>query len=260
MKALFVYGLIVVSLILVSLFFRVFSIIKESSFDGQHRFTLVVGEGKKAFGVISFEPQSSSISFLTFSNGSSIPFSEFNRKVGIITDGYIKTNRALDLHDGVSSLLLSFIFNNNSLEKNVTIYDLIRFYWFASTTSVGNISTQEMAVSADSEEFDKKVSLLFRDNFLSQENVSIQIVNASGESGLAGRLERVITNMGGNVVSIKNAMTSEAVSKIQYSGGETYTLGKLQSFLSRHSEVLNGQAMAEIVIILGKDIKNTSLF
>lgn len=260
MKALVVYGLIVFFLVLGSLLFRAYSIVKDSSFDGEHRFTLAVGEGNKVLGVVSFDPETSSISLLTFSNGSSVPFSELNRKVGIITDGYVKANHSLDLHGSISSLFLSFILNSNSLEKNVTIYDLMRFYLFASTISAGNISTDELSVSADVGAFDKEASLLFRDNFLSKENVSIQIVNASGESGLAGRLERIITNMGGSVVSIKNATISEAVSRIKYDGSETYTLGKLQSFLRMRPEVIDRQGVAEIVIILGKDIRDTSLF
>ena len=260
MKMLVIYGLIVFFLVLVSLLFRVFSIIKESKFDGQHRFTLAVGEGEKAFGLLSFEPETASISLLTFSNGSSMSFSELNRQVGIIPDGYIKTRYPLDLHGAIPSLLWSFIFNSNSLTKNVTIYDLMRFYFFASKIPVSSISIQELAVSADAGVFNKEVALLFTDTSLSRENISIQIVNASGKPGLGSRLERVIANMGGNVVSVKTAMTSEMISKIEYNGQETYTLRKLNSLLSIRSEALKGQAIAEIVILLGKDMSDMSLF
>lgn len=260
MKTLVIYGLIVFFLILVSLLFRVFSIIRESKFDGQHRFTLAVGEEKKAFGLLSFEPETASISLLTFSNGSHMSFSELNREVGIIPDGYIKTRYPLDLHGTIPSLLWSFIFNSNSLTKNVTFYDLMRFYFFASKIPVSSVSTQELAVSTDAGAFNKEVALLFTDTSLSRENISIQIINASGKSGLGSRLERVIANMGGNVVSVKTAMTPDMVSRIQYNGRETYTLRKLNSLLSIRSEVLKGQAIADIVIVLGEDMGDTSLF
>ena len=261
MRMLVIYGLLVFLLVLVSLLFRAFSIIKTSKFDGQHSFTLAVGKEDRAYGLLSFKPETASVSLLTFSNGSSIKFIELNKKVGIIPDGYIKTRYPLDLHGTIPSLLWSFISHDNSIIKNITFYDLLRFYFFASKIPVSNISTQELAVSSDTETFNKEVSLLFTDTSFSQENISIQIVNAAGEPGLGSRLERVIANMGGNVVSIKTAITPEIVSRIQYHDKETYTLRKLHSLLSIRTEALDRrQAVADIVIILGKDIVDTPLF
>jgi hypothetical protein len=260
MKMLVLYGLIVFFLVLVSFVFRAYSIIQTSKFDGQHRFTLVVGEMTQAYGLISFEPETASVSLMTFSNGSSIPFSELNKKIGIIPDGYIKASYPLDLHGTIPSVLRSFIFHNNSIIKNVSIYDLMRFYFFASRTPASTISTQELSVSSDTGVFNREVSLLFTDTSFSQENKSIQIINAAGQSGLGSRLERVIANIGGNVVSVKTSVTPEVTSRLQYNGRETYTLGKLHSFLSIRKEVLKGPAVADIVIVLGKDVKDTSLF
>jgi hypothetical protein len=259
-RTLALYGLLVFLVVLVSFLFRAYSIVQSSKFDGQHRFTLAVGEGTRAYGLLSFEPETASVSLLTFSNGSSIPFSELNRKAGIIPDGYIKTSYPLEMHTTIPSLLQSFIFHNNSIVKNVTIYDLMRFYFFASKIPASTISTQELKLSADAGTFNKEVSLLFKDTFFSQENVSIQIVNAADQSGLGSRLGRVIDNIGGTVVSVKTAVTPEMKSRLQYNGHETYTLEKLHSFLLIRPEVQKAQAVADIVIVIGKDMANTSLF
>lgn len=250
LRTLVIYGGFVFVLILISLTLRLFYLIGQSKFDGQHRFTMVIGETSKVLGVLSFEPTTSSLSLLTFSGNSNLSFSNFSRKLGVIPDGYVKSRYNLDLNGTIPSILQSFIFNSSSVSTNVNFYDLIRLYLYANKVPVSSIVVEEAT----------EVPFLLADSAISAENVSVQIVNAAGQSGLGSRLERVISNLGGNVVSVKTALVNQPASKIQYYGEETYTLKKLKRLLPIKSEVLGKEDIARIIIIIGEDNKDTSLF
>ncbi len=267
LKTLVVYGVFVFTLILFSFTIRLFYLIGQSKFDGQHRFTLVIGEdlhaGRKenrVFGLVSFEPITSSMSLLIFPRSSNLSFSNFNRKFGVIPDGYIKTAYSLSLKDTIPSIFQSFLLHPNDISTEINFYDLLRLYLYTNKVPVSSIIVEEASISSDERDFNKDASFLLTDSAISAENVSVQIVNATGESGLGSRLERVISNLGGNVVSVKTAFIVEPISKIQYYGSQTYTLQKLERLLSIKREVFNKEDIAKIVIIIGEDNKDTPLF
>lgn len=274
LRTLVIYGAFVFALILLSFAVRVFYLIEQSKFDGQHRFTLVIGQdlpaGRQAslsgrqessvMGLISFEPVTSSLSLLVFPKNFNLSFSNLNRKFGVIPDGYIKSRNNLSLRDTIPSMLQSFLFHPNGISTNINFYDLSRLYLYANKVPVGSVKVEDVSISSDDRDFNRDASLLLTDNAISTENVSVQIVNAAGQSGLGSRLERVISNLGGNVVSVKTALVIEPVSKIRYYGRETYTLKKLERLLRIKKEALDKEDIAEIVIIIGEDNKDTSLF
>lgn len=267
LRTLVIYGAFVFTLILFSFTIRVFYLIGQSKFDGQHRFTLVIGEdlpagrqGNRVFGIVSFEPITSSMSLLIFPRSSNLSFSNFNRKFGVIPDGYIKTAYKLSLKDTIPSIFQSFLLHPNDISTKINFYDLLRLYLYTNKVPVSSIMVEEASISSNERDFNKDAAFLLTDSAISVENVSVQIVNATGESGLGSRLERVISNLGGNVVSVKTALVSAPISKIQYYGSQTYTLQKLERLLSIKREVLNKEDIAKIVIIIGEDNKDTPLF
>lgn len=267
LRTLVIYGAFVFALILLSFAVRVFYLIEQSKFDGQHRFTLVIGQDLPAgrqespvIGLISFEPVTSSLSLLVFPKNINLSFSNLNRKFGVIPDGYIKSRNNLSLRDTIPSMLQLFLFHPNGISTNINFYDLSRLYLYANKVPVGSVKVEDVSISSDDRDFNRDASLLLTDNAISTENVSVQIVNAAGQSGLGSRLERVISNLGGNVVSVKTALVIEPVSKIRYYGRETYTLKKLERLLRIKKEALDKEDIAEIVIIIGEDNKDTSLF
>jgi hypothetical protein len=100
----------------------------------------------------------------------------------------------------------------------------------------------------------------FSDDLVATENMSIQIVNAAGTSGIAQRLERVLLLKGANVVAVTTAVKKEQRSKIKYFGQESYTLGKVSKLLGYQLEELPKETIANIVIVIGEDSKNTTLY
>lgn len=274
LRTLVIYGIFVFVLILLSFTIRIYYLIEQSKFDGKHRFTIVVGEDvpvgqadlhigrqeSRVVGIISVEPISSSLSLLTFPNSSNLSFSDFNRKLGIIPDGYIKTPYKLSWKDTIPSIFLSFLIRSNVISTNINFYDLITLYLYTNRVPVSSVKIKEASISSDVLVFNKEASFLLKDSVISTENVSVQIINAAGESGLGSRLERVISNLGGNVVSVKTALNNEKISKIKYYGQETYTLKKLEKLLSIKKNNIEKEDIARITIIIGEDSKDTIIF
>lgn len=259
-KTLFIYGVFVFILVLISFSIRVFYLIEQSKFDGEHRYNLVIGDDKRVLGLVSFEPVTYSLSFLTFPRNSNLSFSDFNRKFGVIPDGYIKARSSLSSKGSIPYMLQSFLIHPNSIITNLNFYDFLRLSLYANKVPSSSIMLKEELISNDDRDFNKDALLLLTDSVVSAENISVQIVNATGKTGLGGRLERVVLNFGGNVVSVKNALVTESISKIQYYGQETYTLKKLERLLLIKKGLLEKEDIAKIVIIIGEDIKDTSLF
>jgi hypothetical protein len=259
-KVLVIYALAVFAVILLALVVRFFFLVSESKFDGKHRFTLAVVRNEKVLGLMSFEPISSTLALIVISSDKNLSFSKLGSAVGVIPDGYVKVKGISDLSDSPKSILQSIFLRWNSSESNITIYDLFQFWYYSNKVSSGSIYNQKITNLSDKDDLDKTIRLLLSDSLILSENISIQVINASEESGLGKRLERVISNFGGNVVSIDTSLKKEKISRIQFYDKESYTSKKLFSLLKFKQNRLKTKTIAEIVIILGSDLKDTKLF
>jgi len=259
LRTLFFYGIIVFILIMVAFAVRVYTVIEKSRFDGEHRFTLAVVNSEKVLVLFSFEPLNSSLSMLRFANNLHISSSSLNKSLGIIPDGSLKIRNTLDSTNNIPPILQALMWSWNSTSRNITFYDLIRFWYYSHKIPVSTVNNKELSSLSDLDDVDRAVLLLFGDSVIASENVSIQIINAAGESGLAQRLSRVISNLGGNVVSVQTGPVQDH-SEIQYYGNETYTSNKLYTLLHYNKKKSEMRAIAEIVIIIGKDAAGTKVY
>jgi len=94
-------------------------------------------------------------------------------------------------------------------------------------------------------------SNLLTDNEISNENVTIQVINATDIPGLGGNVAQILSLMGANIVEVSTALNAQDNSKIQYYGGQTYTLQKIAGLLGFPVSKLSTQPIANIVITLG---------
>lgn len=241
-------------LLLGSALVKLATLIEKSHFDGAHRFTVEFKEGQFS-QVVSFAPDTRSISILniqdtpaTFSAG---------RFLGIPIDAKVKNSKEQAMpagrHGDVSSQLQLLLFSYGKIETTLTPIDILRLWLFAKGVSSSAITFQEISLTVTQASIDRISSSLFLDYALSQENVSMQIINGTGVSGLGNRLARLITNMGGNVVSVETADSLIKQSKITYNTKKTYTLEKLVRFLGFQSSLLEEKGIADIVLTIGED-------
>ncbi|MDO8461127.1 MAG: LytR C-terminal domain-containing protein [bacterium] len=253
-KMAFVFAAIVLFFILISLILRMVSLIGKSSFDGVHQFIIEVASyEEKGSKIISFAPDITSVSILYLPKG--------GRALKIPIDGSITASTAgLSNGKDVSSDLQTFIFGYGSIKTNLTIIDLIRLYLFAKTVPASNFTYKEASLSLfEEEKGDKILSSLFTDYTLSKEAVSIQIVNGTNVSGFGNRLARLISNMGGNVISVSTSEKAIKTSEILYLDS-SYTVERLGKVLSIKKRQMEKPMLFDIVIQIGEDFQKSLKF
>lgn len=254
----FYFLVVVFFLVASSLGTRFISLLKASSFDGKHRFTMQISsQDKEAVRVLSFAPDTKTISIAVV-EGLADQKSVGNF-LGIPIEGRVVSKNSLKA-DTVSQDLRKMLFGYPTLETNLTLLDIFRLWLFSQSVMATKISERIVPSNLDQTAVDKISSNLFLDYSLNLEDVSIEIVNATNVFGLGNRLARVITNMGGNVVAVSTAKEMLEKSQAGYRGDKSYTLEKLQKILQFELVPLEGEGISDIVIKIGKDSIETEKF
>lgn len=249
MKLAGVFVVLVVFLIIFSIFFKTFFLIKNSKFDGSHKFNIAVVT-KNETQIISFSPSNKSITTLLVKE--EIDKENIAKSLGIPIDGEIFTNDNLTKNNLSVMLLKSALFLGNSA-KDLTIIDLMRLSLFARTISESSIYEREFSNKFNSAQKSTIISLTFTDPSIYEENQIIGVVNATDVFGLGGKLANLVSHMGGNVVLVSSADKREKTSKIIYSGKLTYTAKKLSSYLNYPLEKKDKKSIYDVIIIIGED-------
>lgn len=243
------FVVLVFGLIILSVIFKFLLLIRNSKFDGTHRFTIDFVT-KTSSNIISFSPQNKSISLLKI-NGN-ITDKNISGFLEIPVDVIIYNyGNGLD-NSKISSSLWRLFFD---LDKHPDLnrYDVFRLALYAQTVSKSSV--YEKNISADDSEEAKQalVSNLFQDTTINQENVSVEIINATNVYGLGNRLADLITRIGGNVVLVSSSDSASKYSKILYLKNKTYTVEKLGSFLGIIPQKSSQNGIADVIIIIGQD-------
>lgn len=242
--------IIVAVLIILSLSVRFMYLVKQSKYDGESRFTVVVNESEEKAIILSFNPLNKSLSKMVLKgNRENEPAGKI---VGIPVDGTINLPGEAN-NESPSSLLMYALSNPLVKKETVTVLDVLQLYFFARTVSPANNLNEEVSVSDDLSSINPLALRLFSDQRIVDEQLSIEIMNGTGINGLGKRLERIIINSGGNVVAVSNSHSVEEKSKILYFQNTSYTLNKLQRILNYPLELMQNQDIADIKIIVGKD-------
>lgn len=238
-----------------SLLVKLATVVEKSRFDGAHRFTIEFSEEQSSVKIVSFAPDTRSISILKIQDVSS-DFSA-GKFLGIPIDAKVKNSKEARLaarqEENVVLQLQSLLFSYGKAETTLTPIDILRLWLFAKGVPSSSFAFQEISSTLAQASIDRISSSLFLDYSLSQENVSVQIVNGTGVLGLGNRLARLITNMGGNVVSVETSDDLIKQSKITYQTKKTYALEKLVRVLGFPSSFLEEKGIADIVLTLGED-------
>jgi len=236
-------------LIFVSLIIKLVIVLKNSKFDGDHRFTVAVS-AKDNIKVISFSPQEKSISILTVDGKVNENIGKF---LAVPIDDHIVSNEISISRANITSNLLKSIIDLDKLKSKLTSIDILRLSYF--TKSVPLTSIYEKKIIKDLDEYTRGVlvSSLFTDQQISTEKKRIQIINGTDITGVGNRLATVINNIGGDVVIVSTSERKEKVSKIIYSGNKSYTVDKLSSILNFVNEKSKDTSLADVIIILGMD-------
>ena len=255
-KIAIIFFVFVVSIVFASLIFKAVLILRQSNFDGNHRFTISVSNQKK-LTIISFSPSTNSISVLKLDG--EIKNLDVNRFLEIPIDGFVKAS-SLETNRDVATLLSNIIFDYKDIKTNLTIADIFRLFLVSKTTPLNDVTTSHISSSLESAYVDKIVAQLFNDAEIEKENQTVEIVNATSVTGLGARLARLITNMGGKVVQVSTENKQQKNSLILYNGRRTYTVEKLNKVLGFKTTQIGKQSIADITIVLGEGSQKATSF
>ncbi len=246
-----VFCFIVGLLIGLSLLVRVIVLFKNSSFDGDNRYTFVVVKQQRPIAAYSFDPTTKSAAILHIAN-EKVKMSA-QKLLGIPVDGIAEVSDTFIVPKDSSGALISILMDPGAVRKNLNELDLVRLFLFTRSIALKDITQKEIRLPIVQTELDNELADLFTDTKIIDENISIEIVNGTDTPGLGKRLERLVKNMGGNVVSITNSYKGEKTSKIQFFGKTSYTHERLQKLLGYPLEEVKMRRVADITIIVGKD-------
>lgn len=238
-KNLKLFLLITGGIIFISLAFRTITTFKNSLFDGQNRFTMLVAPGQEQdLFIFSIEPKDK---YLTYSVISGINREASRRDVqdfiGAPVEGWMVIDKKLENRSLRLDVLLG------SKKTNLTIFDILRIWYVIHQAPPDRVERVNQPLIA-SRLVDREVLA---------EGKTIEIVNGTNKAGLGANVARIIENMGGNVVFVKTGKSDIEQSSIQIAQ-DSYTAKKIHRIFSiplmrEKSEDLN----SDIQVLIGKD-------
>lgn len=237
------FVLCVITLVVASFAIKGIVLVSKSRFDGEHRFTIAIEKAykkpNKEITIISLEPLSRSVSFVVFPDGARTPV---GRYLEIPIDGKLRIPEGFDSNlakliateadisgKDIAGFLFPLLLSYKDVQTDLTVMDIFRVAWYAKSITKNNVNLAVLGPTLSENSIDKISSVLFADREIVQENISIQVVNATDVSGLGNRLARFITNMGGTVVSVTSGSVPEEKSMILIRGKRSYTLERLST-------------------------------
>jgi hypothetical protein len=240
-----------------SIAFKIGFIIKNSNFDGNHRYNLQLTSNHTS-SFISFSPETRSISIL---NANGPKDENMPQSLKIPIDGVIESESPVRKSE-IFVKIAKAIPQTFNINSSPTILDILRLMFF--TKGIGEDSIEEKDITIPREEYQIQqiVSPLFLDQSIAYEKKSIEIINSTDEPGLGARLAILLNNIGANIILVVSSEKSQKVSTISYvsSDSDSYTVNRLFSMLGYKKIKQNNKGIADIIIILGEDQIKTNKF
>lgn len=252
-----IYFSIVFLTILIAVSIKAFFLLNESKYDGNN-IIIVISQNKKIVGILGLDATKNTFSRLVLKN-SRIPVSRSAEYLGIIPDATIDSKSDYSKAN-IQSILIDAAQRKNGLKTNLTIFDTIRLLFLSKNISNNEIAEKEIILPLPDYNIDQNIRLLFSNDLVRSENVSIEIVNATDEAGLGKQLERTLANLGFDVLSVTTQKDPEKISKVLYTSNSSYVFSKISRLLRYPAFKNTGKPIADIVIILGEDSKNATAF
>lgn len=248
------FGIAVFSLSLIALLIfaalgiKIFLLIRQSSFDGKHQYSIEIKE-PTATRFFVLNPDDHSIRTLLITSQISSP----QYSVGVPIDATLTSTTDIPIVSGFGKKLL---FQGKALKTSTTILDTINIFIFLYTTNTTKISSQTLSLTEDPTDIDKTLSQIFIDKTIYQEGESIAVINGTGTAGLGNKVARLFTHVGGNVVSVTTADIPTPISNISFVGNLSYTVTRISHLLHLPLVHLSNAAISDITVTLGANYKN----
>lgn len=195
--------------------------------------------------------------------------------LGLPVDGWVGGGKEeIQNEKQAKGLILNRLFGliKGRDETNLTRWDLVRLWWEirgvrfdkiylinlteTSAITVVTLPDGTTGFELDTSRLDGIIAKYFQDEKIREEGVVLEVANATNYPGLAAHAARIISNVGGRLISVRDwslrSKECEVRSKKEKVG--SYTLGKLMKiFDCKASGEDLGDSRAEAVLILGEN-------
>ncbi len=242
---------VVLGLVFLSFVIKFIFVIRESRFDGAHKFNVLL-TGKNEQDIVSFSPSTHSISELKLDT----TYQDPAKSLEVPVDGEITVRGNLNVNN-LSMLLFRSELPLGQTVQKLTFLDLLRLALFTRTVTPDSLYQREYSDNLSDSQKNTLISLTFTDPAIYDENLSIQVVNATDINGLGARFAAFVSNIGGNPILITNSDRPENMSKIIYTGKMSYTVQRLSSYFNLPVEKTDSRGIADVIIVIGKDFDNS---
>lgn len=256
LRLLGIFFIVVISAVLLSLGHRIFTLVSESKFDGQHSF-LVSFIYKNDVDIIGINPSQKSFSHLQVRGGKSSK--ENIQESGVLTDSTVTLAKPFVITN-VSDYFIKAAWHQDKIVTDLTIYDLSRLGLVTKNIAKDSLNSESVHIPFDQAAASSMLEQLFLDDAIDADNQTVAIVNGTGVPGIGTRLEQPLSSLGVNIISVTNSDSVKSSSKITYMGKKSYTVKRLSSLLHLPTEQITSQGISDIIILIGKDRSQTDQF
>ncbi|HSW97937.1 MAG TPA: LytR C-terminal domain-containing protein [Candidatus Saccharimonadales bacterium] len=243
-----VFFILVFFAVVISLIVKTILLVTHSTFDNHHQFILEVKQQNSEEQIIAFSPITNGIAILHIKG---IKNSQDMQTLQIPTDAqlFLPHNTA----DILSSMLFKMLFHcEYPTCQHLNSVDVLKLYMFTKHIRPNAIETASITLPVSPKDLKTTIPSLFIDDTLYHEALSISVINASGEVGLGNQVSQLLTNIGGNVLSVTSGDTQEMTTLQSVYGNDNYSIQRLQKILHLQSQKMQKSGISDIIITIGK--------
>lgn len=220
-------------------------VVRQSHFDSFHQYIVEVDESSTKGMLISFAPNSKSVTFVTVLGKVD---SSYGKYLEIPVDGYVH----MTIPKNLNQLTQQMLFGGKE-EKDITIIDKLRLLFFVNTLKPTDYHEETVQLPIDAETSEKLLPSLFLDSTLYADNESVSVINATGQSGIGTEVAHLLTTIGVNVVSVTTSDEESTQTKLSALHPHTYTVSRIERIFHITSQTDTAHTISDITLVVGKN-------
>lgn len=230
-------GSLCVLLVLAAILIKLLLVVHKSTFDGEHQFVVAEIEPTQTRFVI-FNPDNNTLTTLVVTGNLS---SNINYQLGFPMDGMLKTSQDILPAD----LPFALVTHDSSLTR----IDALRLWLFVFFGHPDVVFSQTLSMHS----LANVSAHIFSDATVYKEALSVSVSNGTDVSGLGGRINNLLTNIGANVINVTTSPTTLTTSSVAYSGNLSYTAARIAKLLQIPLVHLPSSTVSAITVTIGTD-------
>mgnify|MGYP001572127579 FL=1 len=265
LKLVFIFLFVVGILAFLSLSYRAYLLIVNSSFTDSTFNVLLIDDNAHLLHLDKLQRKAVVIKFpsqgKSFLNKTRLRNSI---ELGVPIDGMIVAKKKLSFGNleqdllGFRSMFKVYLNAYDFKLAGLNHYDLLRIYLVGESISRNDI-VAEVVRGSDALSKNEQLSKIkdnFRDRKIFNEKITVEVVNATGIDGMGGMASSMLTTLGYNVLSLRTEEHKDSKIKSRIKNGSP-AIARLEKLLDLKVEKGLEAAIADVVIILGSDIAKT---